>query len=100
MCDKTKKEIDVATLLYKIFLGVMFGAQLYDVFFSLVGFWGLGIHLVLGIYLIFRYYLLVKMKKRAIALDLTLTEFLNERSTCRSCSDGLSCPKCGCCECS
>jgi hypothetical protein len=90
MCEKTKKQIDVATLLYKIFLLTMITSQLFALFFMVMPLYAMVIHIILSLYLLFRYYMLVRMKNRAIALDLTLTEFLIERDTrckcCKKCS--------------
>ena len=82
MCDKTKRKIDRATILYKIFLIFMIFTQAYPIIFVLISWQGIMIHTTLTIYLIFRYYMLVRMRKRAIKLDLSLTEFLQERENC------------------
>jgi hypothetical protein len=82
MCDKTKRKIDRATILYKIFLIFMIFTQAYPIIFVLISWQGIMVHTTLTIYLIFRYYMLVRMRKRAIKLDLSLTEFLQERENC------------------
>ena len=82
MCDKTKRKIDRATILYKIFLIFMIFTQAYPIIFVLISWQGIMVHTTLTIYLIFRYYMLLRMRKRAIKLDLSLTEFLQERENC------------------
>lgn len=94
MCEKTKRKIDIATLIYKVFLIIMIIAQIYSLFFMALPIILMIGNSILGMYLIFRYYMLSRMQKRAIVLDFTLTEFLNERSSSRDCSDSLSCPRC------
>lgn len=93
MCEK--KKIDRATIIYKIFLIIMIASQIYPLVFVLFPPEGMLIHGILVIYLIFRFYMLNRMKNEAMKLDLTLTEFLTERSTSRGCSDTPTCPTCG-----
>jgi hypothetical protein len=82
MCEKTKKKIDTATILYKIFLISMIFTQVYPIVFGIILWEEIVIHGIISIYLLFRYYMLVRMRKRATTLDLTLTEFLQERENC------------------
>lgn len=82
MCEKTKKNIDIASILYKIFLILMIVSQIVPIIFITLPVFGILVHIILTIYLIFRYYMLVRMKNRAIEFDLTLTEFLQERENC------------------
>jgi len=84
MCEKTKRKIDRATILYKIFLISMIFTQVYPIIFVLIPWEAILVHCTIAIYLLFRYYMLVRMRKRAINLDLTLTEFLQERENCVS----------------
>ena len=100
MCEKTKRKIDRATSLYKLFLLFMIFTQVYPIIFVLISWQGIMVHTTLTIYLIFRYYMLVRLNKEAKEKDLTLTEFLIERSAPRNCSDGFTCFDCGSCKCS
>ena len=84
MCEKTKRRIDRASILYKIFLITMIITQVIPMALGVLFWPQLLIHITLIIYLSFRYYMLVRMKKRAIKDDLTLTEFLQERENCKN----------------
>lgn len=82
MCEKTKKKIDRASILYKIFIIIMIVGQVMPLILGEVILLQMFLHIPLIIYLIFRYYMLVKLKNRAIKHDLSLTEFLQERDIC------------------
>jgi len=98
MCEKSKEKIDIATTLYMIFLGVLLVSQIYPFLFTVIPLVEIIVHGILVIYLVFRFYMLLRLKNRAIELDLTLTEFLQERAVCHS--DKLKDSTCeGCEEC-
>jgi Flp pilus assembly protein TadB len=86
----TKNTFDYTTFFYKMFLVFLFAAQIYCIFFQAINVFTIFVNGVLGLYLIFRFYLLVKFKKRANKLSMTLPDFLYKRNVI-----GEVCKKCG-----
>lgn len=82
MCEKSKRRIDIASFLYKIFLGIMIIVQICTLIMVVLPTYVIIANFLLIIYLNFRYYLLRRLRKRALQLDLTLVEFLQERHSC------------------
>lgn len=77
---------DYYTLLYKIFIIFLIISQAYAVIFQVVNMFTIIANSIMGIYLIFRFYLLVNLKKRAREMSLTLPQFLNMRDNkCEAC---------------
>ena len=72
-----KKRFDMPVLYYKIFLIFILLAQLYPLFFGIGNIITHICHIIVGVYVIFRYYMLIRVKKMAVSLSMSLTEFLS-----------------------
>lgn len=91
MCKKSKRRIDIASFLYKLFLGVMIMTQICTLIMIPLPTYVIVGNISLITYLIFRYYLLRRLRNRALELNLTLVEFLHEQHTC--CTQGDECER-------
>lgn len=81
---------DYTTFFYKIFLLILIATQIYSLTYYLGDMFTLTVNAILLIYFTFRFYLLVKLSKRANRLALSLPIFL-EKCYCDKC-----CNKCDC----
>lgn len=88
---KTKEEI--IAFLYKVFILGMISIQVYTIIYQEVNLFTLTSNFVLIVYLVFRFYLLFKLSKDAVRLNIPFPEFLKTR--CIGCFE--KCKKCTCC---
>jgi hypothetical protein len=94
---KNKKKFDRATVLYKAFLIILFTGNGYPMFTGGLTIVDYVYHVILCVYIIFRYYMLIRIKNVAVSFDLTLTEYLIERNSkvkCKGCPNVDDCDKC------
>ena len=70
------KKPQIIAFLYKLFIVTMIIAQVCNVVFQVVNVYTLICNVILTMYLVFRYYLLFKLSKRADKINLTLTDYL------------------------
>ena len=83
----TKQKFDYITFFYKVFIIFLLIAQGYSLLFLTVNFFTLAVNFIVMCYLVFRFYLLVNLSKKATRLYMTLPEFLAERKIkcCETC---------------
>jgi len=91
MCKKKKRKVDKVVLIYKIFLVMLMLSQVYCIIFDPFIIFGIAVHGVMLLYLMFRYYILGKTANKAHNVDFTLSEYLTDRLTCKECLDGCDC---------
>tara|TARA_R110000851_G_scaffold196444_2_gene347377 strand:- start:18687 stop:18977 length:291 start_codon:yes stop_codon:yes gene_type:complete len=95
----TNLKFDYMTFFYKVFIAILIVAQGYALVFGVVNLFTLFVNFITIGYLLFRFYLLVKLSKRAKKLYMTLPEFLVKRNVkfelcdkCKGCEN--KCPEC------
>ena len=91
MCKIKKRKVDRAVIIYKIFLVALMVVQIYNIFFIVFVSLEIIIHSIILLYLLFRYYILTQTANKAHNADFTLTEFLNDRMTCKEHTEGCDC---------
>jgi hypothetical protein len=69
-------KIDFPVFYYKLFLIMILLAQLYPLIFGIGNWITFSFNIVLILYIVFRYYMLTKLKGDASKLSMTVTEFL------------------------
>ncbi len=78
----TKEEI--ITFGYKAFILLIIVSQIYSIAYQEINTFTLVTNAALIVYLVFRFYLLIKLSKDAASLQIPLTEFLKVRC-CNEC---------------
>jgi hypothetical protein len=92
---KSPQKIDLPVLYYKIFLILMFLGQLYPLIFMIGDILTFTFNIILALYIIFRYYMLLKLKGEASRVSLTVTEFIIlNRQQIKKINEANFCDKC------
>jgi len=85
----TKGKFDYVTFFYKMFIIFLIIAQGYSLLFVVANWFTLVVNAILMVYLIFRFYLLVNLSKKATKVFMTLPDFLARRKKelCEKCKN-------------
>lgn len=83
-----KNRAQIITIFYKIFILLLILNQLYVIIWQAINFYTILINIILTLYLIFRYYLLCKLSKKANKFNISLPKLLqNEHNGSHTCSN-------------